>query len=61
MNVELKNVLVIEMKDIDKIVVVSFVLFNFLVKRRLIVNRVLCRKYERIVGYDKFNSCLIFC
>ena len=61
MNAEPKNVPVIEMKDIDKTVAASSISPNLPAKRRLIVNRALCRKYERIFGHDKFNSCLISC
>lgn len=49
------------MKDIDKTVAASSVSPNLPAKRRLMVNKVLCRKYLRIVGHDKFNSCLISC
>lgn len=61
MNAEPRNVPVTAMKDIDKTVAASSVLPNLPAKRRLMVNNALCKKYERIVGHDKFNSCLISC
>ena len=61
MNAEPRNVPVIAKKDIDKTVAASSVSPNLPAKRRLMVNSALCRKYERIVGHDKFNICLISC
>ena len=61
MNAEPRNVPVIAMKDVDKTVAASSVSPNRPAKRRLTVNSALCRKYERIVGHDKLNSCLISC
>lgn len=49
------------MKDIDKTVAASSASPNLPAKRRLMVNKVLCRKYESIVGHDRFNSCLSSC
>ena len=61
MNAEPRNVPVIAMKDIDKTVAASSVSPNLPAKRRLMVNSALRRKYERIVGHDKLNCCLISC
>ena len=58
---EPRNVPVIAMKDIDKTVAASSVSPNLPAKRRLMANKALFNKYERIVGHDKFNSCLISC